>query len=414
MKRKNKVSTISQHKCIKTSVALKRIKERCLHLVEKSTFHGFPSIIRTERKLIKIMWLCVTFISIIASVYFAIINIDGYLNFEITTKIETFNERPVQFPTVSMCASNSSEWEGKILTEILSFCEFDGSENCLKNSTYYFKEYIDFQYGTCFIFNSGKNMNGSKTDILYNYVQGLSNGLKISMKRTFSSSLIVNIYNHSSIVYQNEVFNTFNDNIFMANGFRTYVKLKKIFDYKLPQPYNDCFKDVSLFPLNRTIIKHITHDNQSYDQQACFRMCFKFSLLTEKPCNCIASTADDAWQDCYVKGNEKKKSCVKKFREDFNKKINHGKCSKYCPLECDSLSYSTSLSSFNNVNTGFEIYFLDTKYTVMNQQPKMETFDLVSNLGGILGLFIGISFLSFVEFIEILIEIFYIQFIDLN
>ena len=110
-------------------------------------------------------------------------------------------------------------------------------------------------------------------------------------------------------------------------------------------------------------------------------------------------------------------------------------CSQYCPLECDSISYSISTNSeqfpftgsFSNL-TSFEYqkflsyeevqkyyvsiraYFPELKYTLINQQPKVEVFDLVSSVGGTLGLFLGISFLSFVEIIELLIEIAFIFF----
>ena len=49
-------------------------------------------------------------------------------------------------------------------------------------------------------------------------------------------------------------------------------------------------------------------------------------------------------------------------------------------------------------------------YTLMLELPKIKIVDLVANLGGILGLFIGISFLSFVEILEIILEIFIILF----
>ena len=38
----------------------------------------------------------------------------------------------------------------------------------------------------------------------------------------------------------------------------------------------------------------------------------------------------------------------------------------------------------------------------------MQIVDLISNFGGLLGLFVGISFLSFGELVQILIEIFFI------
>ena len=45
---------------------------------------------------------------------------------------------------------------------------------------------------------------------------------------------------------------------------------------------------------------------------------------------------------------------------------------------------------------------------MISQQPKVELFGLISNLGGILGLFIGFSFISLLEIIEVLAELAYI------
>ena len=51
------------------------------------------------------------------------------------------------------------------------------------------------------------------------------------------------------------------------------------------------------------------------------------------------------------------------------------------------------------------VYYKELKYTLINQQPKTETFDFISKIGGIFGLFLGISFMSFIEILEILFEI---------
>jgi hypothetical protein len=47
---------------------------------------------------------------------------------------------------------------------------------------------------------------------------------------------------------------------------------------------------------------------------------------------------------------------------------------------------------------------------LISQQPKIELFGLISNLGGILGLFIGFSFISLLEIIEVLAELIYVYF----
>ena len=58
----------------------------------------------------------------------------------------------------------------------------------------------------------------------------------------------------------------------------------------------------------------------------------------------------------------------------------------------------------------FSIYYYDFKYTFISQSPKMQLVDLVSNFGGLLGLFVGMSFLSFGELIQIIIEVLIILF----
>ena len=51
------------------------------------------------------------------------------------------------------------------------------------------------------------------------------------------------------------------------------------------------------------------------------------------------------------------------------------------------------------------VYYKDLKYTLINDVPKTEIFNFISNIGGILGLFLGILFLSFIEVFEIFFEI---------
>jgi hypothetical protein len=46
--------------------------------------------------------------------------------------------------------------------------------------------------------------------------------------------------------------------------------------------------------------------------------------------------------------------------------------------------------------------------------PKIEPFDLISNIGGILGLFIGCSFVSLFELVEIFLEVYFILFSNKN
>lgn len=51
------------------------------------------------------------------------------------------------------------------------------------------------------------------------------------------------------------------------------------------------------------------------------------------------------------------------------------------------------------------VYFDQIKYTRITEASAVTFVDLIANIGGELGLFIGISFLSFVELIELSLEL---------
>jgi hypothetical protein len=51
------------------------------------------------------------------------------------------------------------------------------------------------------------------------------------------------------------------------------------------------------------------------------------------------------------------------------------------------------------------IFYDELKETKIIHEIKVQFTDLISNIGGILGLFLGFSFLSMVEFLEIILHI---------
>ena len=56
------------------------------------------------------------------------------------------------------------------------------------------------------------------------------------------------------------------------------------------------------------------------------------------------------------------------------------------------------------------IFFADLKETVISEYPKFQPQDLVGNLGGQIGLFLGASFLTLTEFLELLVRVLFICF----
>ena len=148
----------------------------------------------------------------------------------------------------------------------------------------------------------------------------------------------------------------------------------------------------------------------------------------KNPCNFISYNLDlNIFNEADILGNLTISRCIEKYFKDLSNNECVEKQTGYCPLECDSFSYDlnkdsimvksiSNLFDFNtndNVSRAFyalRVYYDDLKYTLIRQQPKIELFGLISNIGGTLGLFIGFSFISLLELFEVLAELIFIRF----
>jgi hypothetical protein len=77
--------------------------EKLLFFGEKSACHGIPNFVRTDRWILKILWL----VFVLLFAYFCAKNIIqsfiGYFAFEVNTNIEVVRDSDADFPTVSIC-----------------------------------------------------------------------------------------------------------------------------------------------------------------------------------------------------------------------------------------------------------------------------------------------------------------------
>lgn len=272
-------------------------------------------------------------------------------------------------------------------------------------------------------------------DLLNVTASGLAYGLRLNLGFSAPDNydyrdVLIAIHNQSM-----PPLDIYNVGYLLSTGSWNYFQIERIFNTRLDPPYSDCLKDVTTFEKNTTIVKHILALNRTYTQTDCFTLCSYLSATDASNCSCNANL-DQFFKKCVRKPFEiqtEEKACVAKYLSEFRKKEQYSKCPQYCPLECDSMSYTiTPISKriptsgnvsiqrwdiyvLNNSATyeelsksfvGILIYFKDLYYTQISQDAKSETFNFISNLGGILGLFLGVSFLSFIEVFEILFECF--------
>ncbi len=68
----------------------------------------------------------------------------------------------------------------------------------------------------------------------------------------------------------------------------------------------------------------------------------------------------------------------------------------------------TSIEELRESVASVYIFFEDLEYTFISQQAKIEPWNFISNIGGVLSLFLGFSFLSLIDIVQIGLEIVFV------
>jgi len=233
-----------------------------------------------------------------------------------------------------------------------------------------------------------------------------------------------------------------------SSGYLNYFK-KTVID-KLGEPYNKCEDNTD--SLNSPLTKEIRARGSVYKQRICFNLCRLYFI--QELCNC--SLQYQLWTN----GNDTcNKDCVKSIVDTFDYIEN---C-KSCPVECDSVLYETRIEKSNisivvNKNANWTERFSNVsidsilknltilnfnyermEYTEIKEMPRTTFVSLIGELGGTLGnkiesffylflfkyliiffsfflfilfnqgVFLGLSFVSLIEILEMIIRIIWIM-----
>jgi hypothetical protein len=66
---------------------------------------------------------------------------------------------------------------------------------------------------------------------------------------------------------------------------------------------------------------------------------------------------------------------------------------------------NVSLEKYKESHLVLNVYYPSVEYTEIVEIPKTNFLDLIANLGGVLGIFLGFSIFSLVEFAELIIRV---------
>jgi hypothetical protein len=450
------------------------LKDIFLNCITESTSHGLPSIIRTKRIQLKLMWLLFFILSTCACSFLVARMILAYFKFEVISQITVIHESPAAFPTVTICnihgfnthksvdfkrqifsknnitdifsenlinLSNMSEIKSSFfrlkflmqlnsmdpsmndsarlelnapLNNMLISCSF-GPNRCTESD---FELFFHRYYGNCNRFNSNKQQERlvMKSGKLYGLKLELFVGFDENLG-TFQSNRGAHLFIHNkSNILSSESFD-------VPASLETDIRLSRTRVFKLGPPHSNCVQEGDFY--DSLFYNIIINQGYAYKQSDCFDLCFQQYLI--KNCSCYEPSFNSLSYNkpCLSLADS---LCEMNAFERFLNKNNMDKCLLSCPLECNSKDFEYTLSfsqfpteeyakqlrklnrvralfgpnrttNYDDIKKNFlsiNLFYEDFKVNLIEEVAKLTIEDLLSNIGGTLGLYTGISFLSFV------------------
>ncbi len=317
------------------------------------------------------------------------------------------------------------------LNETIINCNFSW-EKC--NLTNDFEEYFDNWYGRCIRFNSGKNMYGESVEQKYVYQSGTFGALDLQffIGSASSNDKPFSYENGFNIFINDKIVNTMTkEGIRISAGSSISLAVDKNMVKRKAKPYSDCTENlIDIDSYNSEFYRKVLIQNKKYDFNDCSYLCFQKYLGQECGCQAsiygklvfytdmrICSLPDDNMTLIDMQNDNICFSTnVAKFA---NKPADQRDCD--CPFECDVTNYDHKISwaefptkqyylnylsqskliksklssiNYNDVKQSVarvQIFYDDLKQTLIEENEKTKISDLVSNIGGTLGLFLGIN-----------------------
>ncbi|KAI8492335.1 hypothetical protein Bbelb_297880 [Branchiostoma belcheri] len=298
--------------------------------------------------------------------------------------------------------------------DLILQCTFD-KERCSLDD---FKMTQNAKYGNCFTFNHGDDgvvRNTTKVGAEY--------GLKLTL--SIESNEYVGLFGQdigAKVTIHSVGSTPFPEGnaINAKPGESTFVGLKRSSIKRLPYPYGDC-------------TSHQERDalyGGRYTYETCQHSCLQAALLHE--CGCSDELIAINSTLCSVL-NKTQECC----RQDVRSRHEDGNLSCDCRQSCNEDSYALWLSSslwpsdsyvwyvLENIHTRSQaqnlplnpdelrqnlarihVYFRDLNYELITENPTYTEESLLSGLGGLLGLYVGLSVITVFEFINLLVDLF--------
>ena len=360
-----------------------------------STIHGLPNLIRSNRKVVKILWTICFLISSGLCAYLLIESIISYLKFDVVTTVRVLNEPSSEFPAIMLCNKKGykneffDELESNSILNLTSIhlydtkkvndAQFELENMRIKISSYlmsktqqerkekgipldqlliscqHFNKMCDstnftwnfhYTYGNCYILYSAQNSNGKWNPPKRTNKQNHYNSLKIELYtgepnkfEALSSSSGFQLF----VLNRSDSYNKFNF-LDLSPGFEYNIMLERTFLEQKPKPYSNCeFVQDKANALKSPFIKTMQELNLTYSRADCLNLCYQH--FTFQKCNCIDYTIDARLESKFCFTDEEL-SCSNDFYyyEYSEYSFVETNCDPHCPIECKKSQISPIIS----------------------------------------------------------------------
>ncbi|RNA24225.1 amiloride-sensitive sodium channel subunit beta, partial [Brachionus plicatilis] len=394
-------------------------------VLESSSSHGIPNILRAEKFSIKILWTIFTSIATALCGVLIIQSILNYLEFGVTTTIRIKNEISSIFPAITVCsldpvlplaksfsnsANSTEQYLASLLVsqrkvdyswnEFIYVCFFDAVP-CANTS---FKKFRDPSGSVCFTFNSGVDHSGKEVKALRSVKTGRIKGLSMHLNTWSFKQMFTGAYVY---IHDQKTFPLSVEPVDIVPGEETTISIYKTISKQQPNPFSDCeYEQGKVLKTESDLVNAFNSTSYRYSQNLCLELCFHKIMLEQ--CECYSHLFSMFSEGRICREIDDVMCCWKEFHKFSNSNSISENCQQRCPLECETISYSKTVSRKKYLNNqeliSLVIHFDGLGYTEIQESAIMNIVDLLSNIGGIAGLFLGTSLLSFVEILEIFLE----------
>ncbi len=330
-----------------------------------------------------------------------------FYKYDKITNIERVNPENVTFPAITVCIGEGYQREhyvngslikrvrivSNLLKQFVNFKETNFlffKKNSLLNvnnslDTFKISNPLNGLFLDCLRFNAEKN----KSVELFK-ASSIEDGPRIVLNDFYREDISENeYYRYTSffsdfLVYVGDNFlNSFEGLQYLQIQPYSFnvIEIEKVsIETKLPEPYNPC-KKYSV--------------DEPYHQMNCIETCTYKEIKNKYNCTFQLTLFS-------IQGLRKCEFNYWVLKSEFS-----ANCLKTCPLEsCFSEKFTfNSLRGSDYVYTAFRFYFRELSTLNITQIPKTDGFTFLNNIGGGLGLFMGIAFPNLIEFSQFILEI---------